>query len=142
MATLRVAVVADIPGIWDVRYSVAENTLTVGRISDEEVREAIEDTGRGWVIEEDDSIQAFAVGNGRTGNIWALFVTPKAQGQGHGTTLHAAMLDWFRTQNVDSLWLSTGTDTRARRFYEKNGWKYAGPYGQAEVKYERPNAAG
>jgi hypothetical protein len=45
---LRQATAADIPGIWEVRYSVTENTLTPGRISDEEVRESIEDTGCGW----------------------------------------------------------------------------------------------
>ena len=41
---LRQAVAADIPGIWEVRYAVTENTLTPGRISDEDVRAAIEDS--------------------------------------------------------------------------------------------------
>lgn len=138
---LRQAVAADIPGIWEVRYSVAENTLTPGRISDEEVRAAIEDSGRGWVIEEEGRIEAFAVGNARTGNVWALFVRPHAQGRGHGTRLHAALIAWFRTQSPDRLWLSTGTGTRAREFYDKNGWVCVGPCGTDEVRYERANAA-
>ena len=62
MSTLRRAVVSDIPGIWKVRYSVAENVLTAGCISDEDVRVSIEETGRGWVIEESGRIVAFAVG--------------------------------------------------------------------------------
>ena len=33
------------PGLWEVRYSVTENTLTPGRISDEELLRAIEDDG-------------------------------------------------------------------------------------------------
>ena len=74
MTILRQAVAADIPGIWEVRYSVTENTLTPGRISDQELLEAIEDTGRGWVIEDQGRIQAFAIGNAATGNIWALFL--------------------------------------------------------------------
>jgi len=141
MSTLRQALTSDISGIWDVRYSVAENTLTPGRISDEDVREAIEDTGRGWVIEEDAAIVAFAIGIAVTGNVWALFVKPEAQGKGYGTQLHTAMIDWFRTQPIDRLWLSTGTHTRARAFYEKNGWVCVGPYGPDEVRYEQPNAA-
>lgn len=138
---LRQAVAADIPGLWDVRYSVTENTLTPGRISDEEIRESIEDTGRGWVIEEGGKIQAFAVGNARTGNVWALFVKPEAQGQGHGSRLHAAMIEWFRSQPIERLWLSTGATTKAREFYERNGWVCVGPYGTDEVRYERPNTA-
>ena len=141
MSTLRRAVVSDIPGIWEVRYSVSENALTPGRISDEDVRVSIEETGRGWVIEESGRIVAFAVGNAETGNVWALFVKPEAQGRGYGTRLHAAMIEWFRLQDVERLWLSTGTDTKARTFYEKNGWVCVGPCGVDEVRYERPNAA-
>ena len=115
MPRLRQAVVADIPGIWEVRYAVTENTLTPGRISDEEIREAIVDTGRGWVIEDHGQIEAFAIGNAETGNVWALFVKPQAQGHGLGSMLHTAMLDWFRTQSPKTLWLSTGTHTEARR---------------------------
>jgi GNAT superfamily N-acetyltransferase len=105
------------------------------------MREAIEVTGRGWVVEEDGKIEAFAVGNGKTGNVWALFVRPDAQGRGHGTRLHAAMVKWFQTQRIATLWLSTGTRTKARQFYDRNGWKCVGPYGTDEVRYERPNVA-
>lgn len=138
---LRQATAADIPGIWEVRYSVTENTLTPGRISDEEVRESIEDTGCGWVIEEAGRIEAFAVGIAKTGNVWALFVRPDVQGRGHGTRLHASMIEWFRKQPIDRLWLSTGTTTKGRAFYDKNGWECVGPDGSDEVRYERANAA-
>ena len=141
MSTLRQATVADIPGIWEVRYSVSENALTPGRISDEDVRVSIEDTGRGWVIEENGKIVAFAIGNAETGNVWALFVKPEAQGRGYGTRLHAAMIEWFRSKSVDRLWLSTGTDTKARKFYEKNGWICIDPCGIDEVRYERASTA-
>ena len=136
---LRKAAAADLPAMWEVRYAVTENTLAPGRISDDEFLEAIERTGVGWVIEVDGRIEAFAVGNGQTGNVWALFVKPEAQGCGHGTALHTAMIDWFRGQGVDRLWLSTGRDTKARHFYDKHGWTCVGPYGPDEVRYERPN---
>ena len=64
---LRQATAADAPGIWGVRYSVSENMLTHGRLSDEDLRSEIEDTGRGWVIDDDGQIKAFAIGNARSG---------------------------------------------------------------------------
>lgn len=140
-ALLRQAVAADIPAIWKVRYSVTENTLAPGVLTDEDCRREIEDTGRGWVVEEHGEIEAFAIGNAQTGNVWAMFVRPQAQGKGFGSRLHETMLAWFRTQPVRRLWLTTGTTTRARAFYERRGWVYVGPSGADEVRYERDNAA-
>ncbi|MBL8300867.1 MAG: GNAT family N-acetyltransferase [Rhodanobacteraceae bacterium] len=137
---IRQAVRDDMPGLWDVRYSVAENTLTPGRISDEELRHSIEEGGSGWVSEEHGRIVGFAIGL-ISGNVWALFVRPEAEGRGIGSALHAEMLAWFSQQPPDRLWLSTGTNTRARAFYESRGWQYAGPYGPDEIRLERQNAA-
>ena len=133
---LRQATRADAPGLWRVRYAVTENTLTPGRIGDDELFDQIERTGRGWVIEEDGEVVAFAIGNASDGNIWALFVDPKSQGRGHGARLHDAMVDWMFAQGLDTLWLGTGNETRARAFYEKHGWREVGPYGEWETRYE------
>ena len=137
---LRPAVRADMPVLWEVRYSVSENTLTPGRISDAELLRSIEVDGQGWVAEEDGRVIGFAIGL-LSGNVWALFVRPEAEGRGVGSALHAAMLHWFSKQSLKRLWLTTGTDTRARRFYEARGWQFAGLYGSDEVRLERPNAA-
>lgn len=138
---LRAAIAADIPAIWEVRYAVTENTLTPGRISDEDVRQAIEDTGRGWVIERTDGpgLDAFAIGEAHGGQVWALFVHPRAQGRGLGDALHRALLDWFATLPLRTLWLNTGHDTRARGFYERRGWASVGTHGHDELRLERPN---
>jgi GNAT superfamily N-acetyltransferase len=133
------ATAADMPGLWEVRYAVTENTLTLGRISDEELRASIEDTGRGWVVEQAGFIPGFAIGLAENGNVWALFARPEAQGQGIGSALHDAMIEWFATQPVPVLWLTTGADTKARRFYEAHGWRCVGDAGKGEVRYERPN---
>lgn len=136
--SIRPATRADMPALWEVRYAVRENTLTPGRISDEELLRSIEDNGRSWVAEVDGKVMGFATGL-HTGNVWALFVRPEAEGRGIGTALHATMLDWFATQPVERLWLSTGTQTRARGFYLANGWQETGPYGDDEVRLEREN---
>jgi uncharacterized protein YhfF/GNAT superfamily N-acetyltransferase len=94
-AVLRQAVRADVALIQRVRHSVRENRLISRVIGDDEVVDAIERTGRGWVVEAGAQVVAFAVGNAETGNIWALFVDPEHEGQGHGRRLHDAMVGWL-----------------------------------------------
>ena len=79
---LRHAAVSDIASIQRVRRSVRENRLVSTVISDEHVREAIEKTGRGWVIESEGEVVAFAIGNPASGNVWALFVHPNHERRG------------------------------------------------------------
>ena len=134
--TIRQATMADAPGIWRIRYAVTENTLTPGYITDEDVRQSLEDTGRGWVSEVDGAMTGFAIGNARTGNIWALFIDPAWQGQGHGARLHDVMVEWLFAQGLELLWLNTGTGTKARRFYEARGWLDRGVSSPCEHRYE------
>ena len=136
--TIRPATRQDMPGLWEVRYSVRENTLTPGRISDAELRRNIEHDGRGWVAEQGGRILGFVIGL-NTGSVWALFVRPEYEGRGIATRLQAAMLEWYERQPIDRLWLTTGTHTRARRFYETHGWQYAGLCGDDDVRFERAN---
>jgi GNAT superfamily N-acetyltransferase len=132
---------ADADAIWKVRYSVTENRLAPGRISNEDLRRALEDTGRGWVIEVDGSVEAFAIANARSGNIWALFVLPEAQGRGYGSSLHDVMVGWLRKQHLPLLWLTTGQATKACAFYERRGWKRVSILDDGQARYELPGAA-
>ncbi len=118
---LRQAVVSDIPGIQRVRRAVRENRLVSMMIPDQDVRAAIEDSGRGWVVESGGEIVAFAIGNAQSGNIWALFVDPDHERCGYGKRLHDTMLDWLWSQGPDFLWLTTEPGTRAQGFYESAG---------------------
>jgi len=133
---LRAARAADIPAIQRVRASVKENRLVSTVITDEDVRTAIEDTGRGWVVDEEGEVVAFAIGNAVNGNIWALFVRPEAEGRGYGRQLHDTMVDWLWTAGLDRLWLTTEPGTRAQRFYQAAGWQLVGPADQGELRYE------
>jgi GNAT superfamily N-acetyltransferase len=134
---LRKAVAADIPGMHRVRLAVKENRLVSTVIAEADYGPAIEKTGQGWVVEIDGQVVAFAVGNRTNGNIWALFVDPKHEQRGYGRLLHDEMINWFRSQGVKDLWLTTQLGTRAEQFYEKVGWKRAGITEKGEVRFER-----
>lgn len=125
-----------------VRLAVRDNRLTSSAITEADYIPAIEETGRGWVIEDAGGIVGFAVGNARTGNIWALFVDPAHEGRGHGRSLHDAMVRWLWSQGCRRLWLTTEPGTRAQRFYEAAGWRAAGDAAHGEVAYELVAAKG
>ena len=140
---LRTAGAADIPAIQRVRASVTENRLVSTIITAEDVRAAIEDTGRGWVVEQDGDVIAFAIGNAVTRNIWALFVHPDYEGRGYGRQLHDTMVEWLWSSGARRLWLTTEPGTRAQRFYETAGWQVRGTADHGELRYEleRPPTA-
>lgn len=122
-AILRQAQRTDIPAIQRVRHAVRENRLIWIVIADEDVVREMEVTGRGWVIQVNSEVVAFAIGNAGTGNIWALFVDPAHEGKGYGRRLHDEMLGWLWSQGLKRLWLSTDPGTRAEGFYLRAGWQ-------------------
>jgi GNAT superfamily N-acetyltransferase len=136
MSTLRQACRDDIPALMRIRLAVVENRLTSRTISSSDYAEAIEHTGRGWVIEADGEVVAFAVGNSETGNIWAFFVLPAHEGRGYGHRLHDAMVKWLWTRGLDRLSLTTEPGTRAQRFYERAGWVCTGVESSGELRFE------
>jgi len=133
---VRHAVASDIAGIQRVRAAVRENRLVSIVITDDDVREAIERSGRGWVIEAEGEVVAFAIGNATSGNIWALFVDPEFERWGYGRQLHDTMVDWLWSQGLDRLWLTTEPGTRAQRFYEAAGWQLMGTTARGELRFE------
>jgi GNAT superfamily N-acetyltransferase len=140
-AILREAHRGDIPAIQRVRHSVRENVLTSGRITDAEVQITLESTGRGWVIEADHAVVAFAIGRATDGNLWALFVEPSHERQGYGRRLHDATVGWLWAQGLAKLWLTTAAGTRAQHFYEAAGWQRAGTTQHGEIPFELARAA-
>ena len=127
----------DIPAMHRVRMSVRENKLVSTIIHEADYLEAIEVTGRGWVIELDGQIVAFAVGNARTGNIWALFVHPDHERRGYGQQIFDVMVNWLWSSGLQKIWLTTEPGTRAQRFYEAAGWEYVGRTERGELRFER-----
>lgn len=134
---LRQAVFSDVSDIQRIRRSVRENRLVSTSIGDQQVRDAIEKTGRGWVVESEGQVVAFAIGNAANGSIWALFVHPDHERRGYGRLLHDSMVEWLFSRGLERLWLTTEPGTRAQRFYEAAGWERAGSTDRGELRYER-----
>jgi GNAT superfamily N-acetyltransferase len=112
-AILRQAVVSDLPDLCRVRYAVSENHVPSLTIPDDQVIEALESTGRGWVIELDGVIVAFAIGDALTGGIGALFVDPQHRGHGYGRRLYDTVVDWLWSQGHERAWLNAQPDAEA-----------------------------
>lgn len=140
-AEMRQAHGADATAMHRVRMAVVENRLTSVVLSESDYVAALQKGGRGWVIEVAHEIVGFAVGNSRSGNIWALFVAPAHEGNGYGRRLHDAMVAWLWDQRLSNLWLTTEPDTRAERFYRQSGWRCVGAVTGGELRFElqRPN---
>lgn len=134
--TVRLATEADIPAMHDVRMAVQENRLSEpGRITPADYAAALGPLGCGWVAEAGNNIVGFAAGY-RSGNVWALFVHPEHEGQGHGRALHAAMVSWLWQQGLRQLWLTTNAGTRAEAFYRSLGWRPCGMVADGELRLE------
>jgi GNAT superfamily N-acetyltransferase len=135
--SLRLATLADIDAMHRLRLSVRENALAdPRRVVAQHYVPMLEKNGRGWVYELERKIVGFAIADHSRRNIWALFVDPAFEGLGIGRALHDAMVDWLFEQGHEPLWLTTGPDTRAERFYSTAGWRRQGTDANGELRFE------
>ncbi len=100
-------------------------------------RRMLEDPGerRSWVAEEGGQVVGFAVtgpsqdadADHRTGELYAVYLDPDRFGRGIGKRLcdHALADLRERGFRVATLWV-LATNERARRFYEREGWRADG----------------
>jgi GNAT superfamily N-acetyltransferase len=85
-----------------------------------------------WVTADGDRIVGFAsAGPSRdeedVGELYAIYVLPEAWGSGAGHELMHAVIDWFLGEEYTTAMLWVLTDNpRARRFYEREGWRADG----------------
>jgi GNAT superfamily N-acetyltransferase len=124
----RRAEVVDIPAMSAIRLAVTENVLRdPARVTRQMYVEYLEAAGRGWVAEVDGEVAAFCYAAKEDGSIWALFVAPRHEGLGLAKRLLGLAVDYLFDFGHDSVTLSTGSDTRADRFYAAQGWTRGEP---------------
>jgi ribosomal protein S18 acetylase RimI-like enzyme len=142
MVRCRVAVREDIPAMFTIRTSVHENTMTWERLRElgidaDLVEAAITTHGRGWVTEDEGRVVGFCIADRRDGSIFALYILPEMEGRGHGKALLAAGTSYLVDAGYNRPWLSVGCDTRAQRFYIRNGWIETGTVENGDVRMEK-----
>jgi GNAT superfamily N-acetyltransferase len=117
---------------------VRENKLRAHtKVSEAAYLPYLDACGRGWVLEENGVVVAFAIGESKTGNIWAVFVHEDHEGKGYGKLVQEPMVQWLFAQGLDRLHLTTGAGTRAQGFYVATGWTCTGIDADGDAAYER-----
>jgi GNAT superfamily N-acetyltransferase len=134
---IRAASAADIEAMHRIRIAVRENRLIDPRSITETAYSAYVENHSAWVAEDGRQMLGFAAVDGTAGRIWALFVTPDAEGSGVGRALHEAMLNWAKAEALRELWLTTSEGTRAERFYLRAGWAKSGFTDDGELLLRR-----
>jgi ribosomal protein S18 acetylase RimI-like enzyme len=123
---IRPATLADQPRVDAIRQGVTENVLSdPSKVSAAEVA-WYREQAIFLVAEEAGEVVGFACANHQTGLIWALFVDPAHEGRGHGRALLDEALARLEAAGLAQAHLNTGANTRAERFYRRNGWRDAG----------------
>ena len=137
MISIRPAKRNDLVRIATIRHGVAENRLLdPARVKDDEVLwymdEAIFLVSEEPLAGAPPEVQGFICADHKTGSVWALFVDPGAQRNGHGSALLAAALDRLKTLGHRQVVLTTGAGTQAELFYRCRGFVNSGRTGSGE----------
>ena len=137
----RQATAADMPGISHVRLSVIENALSVEQLEERGITNASVAASllthrKGWVAEQNGQIVAFSMADRADWSIFALFVLPGYEQRGLGSQLLDLALGWLWENGAERVWLSTGPQTRASRFYEMRGWTCTGDAARGDLRFE------
>lgn len=140
---IRIAVAADIPSMFKIRTSVAENHMSLEQlatcgITPETVPSMLIGTGRGWVTEDsNDGVSGFIIVNAAKATVFALFVYPEHEGRGLGRLLLTEGEQWLFDQGCKEIWLLTSPDleVRAHGFYRHLGWIDAGVQQDSQTRF-------
>ncbi len=119
----------DIDALIDVRAATRENSISREElrridVSAESISALLRTTHRGWLCEDVGRIAGFAIGDGKTGEMWVIAILPDYEGKGIGARLLTAVEEWLWSKGWDEIWLWTSSDPqkRAYGFYIRQGW--------------------
>ena len=132
---LRRATTADIDRLMALRAAVRENRLADPAAVTRADYAWFVGQRLVWVWAEDDALHGFAAGDPRDGWLWALFVSPDAEGRGIGRALLAAACADLAEAGWTRATLSTDPGTRAERLYRRLGWQDEGRTAGGEVRF-------
>lgn len=124
----------DLPAVFAVRVSTAENALTMEQlerdygVSPQSVAEGMKADLKGWVCEESGAVVGFAIGDRSSGEVHVVAVLPEHEARGIGKHLLSHVQAWLFSEGHQFIWLLANPDpkTRAHAFYRHLGWRPTG----------------
>jgi GNAT superfamily N-acetyltransferase len=140
-AVIRAMRADDMSGTFRIRTSVTENALTLEQlermgITPANVAASLKGRARGWVAEEEGVVVAFAIADGETRSIFALFVARGYEGRGLGRALLDRAVRWLQSESSGAIWLTTAPDTRAAALYVRRGFAVTGREPDGSLRLE------
>ena len=138
---IRSAEPRDVEGIFQVRTSVTENTLTAAQlaafgITKASITEMILSAPCAWVAVDAEKVVGFSMIDVDEGSLFAAFVLPSYEGKGLGRKLVQAAEDALFERH-QTAWLKTGKTTRAAGFYRHLGWVNETDVDGVEIRLEK-----
>lgn len=122
----RPAVPADLPMLYDIRFSVEENReANTAVIPVSRVLPVLKEGGSFLCLDGDWPV-GFAMASFELGELFGLFLRPGYQGQGLGRRLLELAVGWMRDRGASGMRLVTDPGTRAERLYRAAGWQVTG----------------
>ena len=142
---IRPAGSADVPDLFRIRTSVAENAMTMAELAAEGITPAsiaaMLESGQAaaWLAFRCGRAAGFAMARREQGDVFALFVLPEHEGRGIGGALLGQAERWLADQGVAEPWLCTGAEPglRAPGFYRAMGWQAAGRMPDGQLRFVR-----
>jgi ribosomal protein S18 acetylase RimI-like enzyme len=139
--TIRLANLADIDAIFDIRTSVHENHLSLDQlaamgITPITIRQAILEAPCAWVAEVNGAPVGFSMANAEDGCVFAAFVLPEFEGNGLGRRLMDEA-ETFLFQHHQTIWLETAEASRASGFYRSLGWQPVENLPEGDIRFEK-----
>ena len=147
MPIVRIATVADIESLFDIRTSVEQNHLSREQMAElgidaDSLTQALAGETCAWLAELDGQPVAFSMVDHDDACVFAVFVKPTFEGLGLGSAvLQPAEAALFQRHAL--IWLSTdGRDgIRANGFYRHHGWQVVQQLDDGDVRYEKQRPA-
>ncbi|MFN3239645.1 MAG: GNAT family N-acetyltransferase [Pseudomonadales bacterium] len=101
-----------------------EELASIG-ITPDSMVEAINDSHRGWLYEDDGQVVGFAMGDSKNAELTVMAMLPDYEGKGIGGSLLRKVENWLASNGCKKIWLTTDIDQslRAYGFYLKHGWE-------------------
>ncbi|MBH3345563.1 GNAT family N-acetyltransferase [Pseudomonas parafulva] len=139
--SIRLANLADIDAIFDIRTSVHENHLSREQlaamgISPITVRQAILEAPCAWIAEVNGAPVGFSMADVEDGCVFAAFVLPGFEGNGLGRRL-MEQAETFLFQHHQTIWLETAQASRACGFYRHLGWQPVKNLTEGDARFEK-----